>query len=367
MAEFIGSTLIANSSHTAPHYNNFFGGDSFPDYLARETINRISVNNGTWVADRDGFVHIDATVSTVPGRVVFSVSGIEPYIHHCSVAGQNVSDVLRVRRGQVISILVTHGTFANCRCRYIPPLRNSDTFTFSWTGISTCIITPTNGFVLPTDKTKYIARRRESASALMNDWTVGLDGATLGTNVTWNAITGAATINMPTAWSTAGWVNADIAVIIGQKVFQFSFSKAGTATAMGVVTMTSARWIEGDLVSMPSYWPRQGHEQDFGDGTFGRLYSGTITGAANAVINTTLLASAPNMCILSCGGSWSTLASYTDSSIPIGHSYSDPSANPQVFVFSYLRMNVQGLALATRLNTARTNAPFHAWIRYRKL
>ncbi len=104
------------------------GDDGYPyapDYANTENINRISLSNLSWVADRDGYVHVFARPSGGGAVVAFNVN--DRGFSYVVPTPNTVSSVLQVSKGDVVSLATstTSGTgsmtFQNVACYYIPP------------------------------------------------------------------------------------------------------------------------------------------------------------------------------------------------------------------------------------------------------
>lgn len=90
-----------------------------PDYANIETTNRISANNGTWKADRDGFVLISMN-STTSAVMEATIDGVKIYSDvNYSTGGAFSSTVLRIDRNSTIKL--TAQNFKSCSCYFIPP------------------------------------------------------------------------------------------------------------------------------------------------------------------------------------------------------------------------------------------------------
>jgi hypothetical protein len=91
-----------------------------PDYANIESTNRISALNGTWTADRDGFVLLERTKTGGTWNSMsawWEIGGI-------LVLGATeyfVRAVLPIARGQTVKA-VSNTTISGAVCRYIPPL-----------------------------------------------------------------------------------------------------------------------------------------------------------------------------------------------------------------------------------------------------
>jgi hypothetical protein len=102
-----------------------------PDYALQETINRISVNNGTWTVDRTGFIYFNIRAFTFLSSesLVFYVNNKPVDSGQCN---QNVSSgspflnrisgVVPVTVGDVVRVYVSAtATFNNSEVYFIPP------------------------------------------------------------------------------------------------------------------------------------------------------------------------------------------------------------------------------------------------------
>lgn len=130
MSIYQGNNLLADTANGAigdvSIENRFysFGSGAVPDYANRETIERITVSGGTWIADRDGFVQAGATFSSATGRVTIGTTGASVFQLHSSIANTPVTALLPVARGQSVMVSITAGTVTAITCRFIPPLTN---------------------------------------------------------------------------------------------------------------------------------------------------------------------------------------------------------------------------------------------------
>jgi len=99
-----------------------------PDYARIESTNRISTNNGTWTADRDGFVRCRVSPPT-GGRlgVRFFVNNVEVFFYQgVAVSGStsNIMNTFPVANGDVVRVFqATESSFGfgSSDCRFIPP------------------------------------------------------------------------------------------------------------------------------------------------------------------------------------------------------------------------------------------------------
>jgi hypothetical protein len=95
-----------------------------PDYAHLEGTNRITTNNGTWTADRDGFVRVTIQAMTnasalcaIDNAIVGqNYSGTDP-----AHSQAFLSDVYPVSVGNVVKLYVDAGSATNISCRFIPP------------------------------------------------------------------------------------------------------------------------------------------------------------------------------------------------------------------------------------------------------
>jgi hypothetical protein len=99
---------------------NFMNYLAVPDYTNQETINRISTNNGTWTADRAGFVDVDAYRAGGSGDIVYFINDI-PVAQCGSSSDIHFRQTLSVAVGDVVKIQATSGTLSSIVCYFIPP------------------------------------------------------------------------------------------------------------------------------------------------------------------------------------------------------------------------------------------------------
>ena len=120
------------------------------------------------------------------------------------------------------------------------------------------------------------------------------------------------------------------------------------------------------LVLSPHLW-EPGKEYDFGDGSFGQRFVGTITAAANSVVNVTLLdPTVPRISPISCGG-WVQMNGSTGwvfKSIILGGDSTFQSNSWASLVAG--QENSSSLGLYSKNNQSRTNVPYDIWVRYTK-
>jgi hypothetical protein len=107
-----------------------------PDYSNMESTNRISVNNGTWTADRSGYVELfvyatNSSSDNITGpEVRYSINNkvIQAAVVTVplSWSGSYHMNILPVKKGDVVKIAVSayHGDFVidGIACYFIPPL-----------------------------------------------------------------------------------------------------------------------------------------------------------------------------------------------------------------------------------------------------
>lgn len=91
-----------------------------PDYANIESSNRITVNNGTWTVDRNGYVKISANFSTAFDNVACFV-----YINDREICLWEqvafMTEVLQVRKGDIIRINMS-STIYDGGCYFIPSI-----------------------------------------------------------------------------------------------------------------------------------------------------------------------------------------------------------------------------------------------------
>lgn len=102
-----------------------------PDIDNMESVNRITTNNGTWTADRDGFVQVTLiTANVVSGNnraeLSFKVNSVNYFYDSIPVTqiGQSYSAtrLMSVVKGDVVQIQQSGNiAFGSCSCYFIPP------------------------------------------------------------------------------------------------------------------------------------------------------------------------------------------------------------------------------------------------------
>jgi len=93
--------------------------DCYPDYTNKETVNRISTNNGTWTVDRDGFVVLDFNVPSNNG-VAFYINDVFVGGHYVSSSSANeICETFKVKKGDIVRMVAS--AFSNCSCYFVPP------------------------------------------------------------------------------------------------------------------------------------------------------------------------------------------------------------------------------------------------------
>ena len=113
----------------------------------------------------------------------------------------------------------------------------------------------------------------------------------------------------------------------------------------------------------PNTWSI-GVEIDFGDGTFGRRYTGTISAAINTLHNQVLF-NTPRINIVNVGGQlqyWTA-----ESNFPIGASLGTTTGTLTHFSAIFWSAGDNTVTLRSQSASARTNAPYDVWIRYTKV
>jgi hypothetical protein len=107
-----------------------------PDYANMESTNRISVNNGTWTADRSGYVELfvyatNSSSDSITGpEVRYSINNkvIQAAVVTVPLtwSGNYYMNILPVKKGDVVKIAVSayHGDFVidSIACYFIPPI-----------------------------------------------------------------------------------------------------------------------------------------------------------------------------------------------------------------------------------------------------
>jgi len=102
------------------------GAFAVPDYSRIESVNRISTNNGTWTADRTGFVICGiyfTAATTRGGGLYFYINGNLIFADTIyNTTGHNIRRLIPVKKGNVVrfEFLNSSGSF-NITCYFIPP------------------------------------------------------------------------------------------------------------------------------------------------------------------------------------------------------------------------------------------------------
>jgi hypothetical protein len=104
-----------------------------PDLSAIEPVNRISTEDGSWTADRWGFVYvsIDKLISAPAATIITTVSVDNVPVTTLTASGNRgpnpitIADIIPVAPGQVVSFSTIYNesaTGGNYTCKFIPPL-----------------------------------------------------------------------------------------------------------------------------------------------------------------------------------------------------------------------------------------------------
>jgi hypothetical protein len=108
--DFVTRTLITKSAPASMK----------PNYDAQETTNRISTNNGTWTADRNGFVNI--WVEAYANNSAFcSIKGKTVAQGYSSTSTSVCRGVYAVEVGDVVRFWTDGSSLVNAQCFFIPP------------------------------------------------------------------------------------------------------------------------------------------------------------------------------------------------------------------------------------------------------
>jgi hypothetical protein len=104
-----------------------FASFPVPDYANRESTNRISTNNGTWTADKSGYVVLKGVGYADSGhnwhRVEFYVNDVTVgggYSHTETTSIHTEHVLLPIDKGDVVKIFVDP-SFSSASCYFIPP------------------------------------------------------------------------------------------------------------------------------------------------------------------------------------------------------------------------------------------------------
>ena len=113
-------------------------------------------------------------------------------------------------------------------------------------------------------------------------------------------------------------------------------------------------------INKPNTWTA-GTEYDFGDGVYGKRFTGTITASANTFTTINLLpASSPAIDIIDWGGQFYYANNQT---MPIGTTWSTNNYNHGI---DNMTRSGNGLNFGSSCGSARTNQPYDIWMTYTK-
>jgi hypothetical protein len=102
--------------------DNIAGFMIVPDYANQETTNRISTNNGTWTADRTGFVVGSAYAQSSGTFRWFVNNKIAARISQYNANWGCATNPIPVKKGDVVKFTVSEGSLSgNCDLYFIPP------------------------------------------------------------------------------------------------------------------------------------------------------------------------------------------------------------------------------------------------------
>jgi hypothetical protein len=95
-----------------------------PNYSAMEGTNRITVNNGTWTVDRNGYVMVSLQADVGVGAVC-TINGKAASTAYAGGSGiGTLRNVFPVKIGDVVRLYVDSGTANYIGCFFIPPVVN---------------------------------------------------------------------------------------------------------------------------------------------------------------------------------------------------------------------------------------------------
>jgi hypothetical protein len=123
----VGLTPTQPGHAASKQYVDGRAGAMIPDYSRMESTNRISANNGTWTADRDGYVNCEfyiGTTGTAGTNMYVQVNSKAVYADHIANAFQRNRACVPVKKGNVVRMYsdVAMGTGGTYSCFFIPPL-----------------------------------------------------------------------------------------------------------------------------------------------------------------------------------------------------------------------------------------------------
>lgn len=97
------------------------GGAFVPDYANMEDVNRITTWNGTWTADRTGFVYCRTAQGSSGTGCSVRVNDHKAAMI-CTAGGHVLDVVIAVIKGDVITIGgAAYGAYTTPLCYFIPP------------------------------------------------------------------------------------------------------------------------------------------------------------------------------------------------------------------------------------------------------
>jgi len=125
-------TQVVNKQYA----DSILGSFATPDYARKESTNRINANNGTWTADRNGYVNISlvgtSTATTNAWYYVTITINEKDVVNKTQLTNQvgTIQDtyLLAVKVGDVVKITYTVGTnlsVTTLRCYFIPVVSNN--------------------------------------------------------------------------------------------------------------------------------------------------------------------------------------------------------------------------------------------------
>jgi hypothetical protein len=124
---------------------------------------------------------------------------------------------------------------------------------------------------------------------------------------------------------------------------------------------TQMVFANSTYINNPSFWPSAGQEQDLGDGTFGRRFTGSFTQAADVLLQSVLTTAVTNANarIIKSGGWFDVGPNHAQ----VGQ-YLTLGATTW---WSALYTQPTGVVLNTFVSSARSAAAYDVWIRYWKV
>jgi len=344
-----------------------------PDYANMESINRITTSNGTWTADRDGFVSVimggmatQNIAYIVLGETINGLS-LGTYVFSNS-AGNNIiyRQLYAVKAGDVIrfnaAVLNMNANTLFYSCYFIPPRQ----VPAPWS--AEIAFLPDYANIETTNKVTAATPR----------WTADRDGFVLVGNTStsqnnWAKITvNGKPIALWLVVANHGLTNMVVPIKRGDVVELSAESPLVSAFSVSPFT-TNSVWAGVYYIPPVAAVPKvinprySTDEVDTGktwiDGKpiYRRVFTGGVTVSAHTHLSLTLAVGIDN--IIDSGGEIDVTGT--------GDFYSVPSTNADA-IYNFVRRYASGsgagsLQLMTKTIYDRTNVPYRIWVEYTKL